>query len=62
MAKRFVDCAPGDLVSGIANQDGVALTLTNATGVRVLFDDSATSIQIQTALEKAKLAIIAIKE
>ena len=57
MAKQFVDTGPSGADPAI--QSGAALTLTNATGVRVLWDDTATSSDILVALEKAKLAITA---
>ncbi len=57
MAKRFVDCSEVTELGSITNQDGSALTLTNTTGVRVLFDDTATPAQVLVALERAKLRI-----
>jgi hypothetical protein len=57
MARKFVDTGPSGADPAI--QDGTALTLTNTTGVRVLWDDTATSSSILVALEKAKLAILA---
>ena len=62
MAKRFVDCGAQTEVGSIANQDGTALTLTNAGGVRVLFDNAVPKPELYAALEKAKLAIIGILE
>lgn len=55
MAKKFMDGSAQSESSGLAIQDGTALTLTNK--VRILWDDTTPNAELIHAITKIRDAI-----
>lgn len=50
MAKKYIDASSTDSKDSMTVASGTALTLTN--GVRVLYDDTLTTSELNVALQK----------
>lgn len=60
MAKKYIDAAVTTEKDDLSQEDGTALTLTNI--VRVLYDDTAETAALVTALDRVRDKILELEK